>query len=531
MVKTVDTKIEKYIRIIEKYNNNPTLNIALDTINIGKQAIIFVNSKRSAEKTAEDIANKNKRNSVELINLSDRVLKVLSRPTKQCRRLAKCVKFGTAFHHAGLATKQRELIEDNFRKGVIKIISSTPTLAMGLDLPAYRTIIRDLKRFTKRGMQYIPVLEYKQMAGRAGRPSYDNEGQSIMVSSSQAQYDELEEKFLYGESESIYSKLAVEPVLRTYLLSLIAGNFVRTKEQIMDFFSKTFWAHQYQDMAKLDYIIENMLTLLVDWEFLISSKPPLGDFANANEINNDKYRATKLGRRVAELYLDPMTANDIICSLRKAKQIEVEPFSFLQMVSYTTELRPLLRVKMKEYDYVVDKFQQYDGCIITNEPTAFDYEYDEFLNSVKTTLFFIDWIDENDEEFLLEKYDIRPGEIRMKLEVADWLMYSTIEFAKLLEFRDLVKEVTKIRFRMKYGVKEELLVLLKLKKIGRVRARSMFRNGIKDIKGIKKTDVAKLGTIIKSRKIAEDVKEQLGQKVEKVKRGKRKGQKSINSWK
>ena len=59
----------------------------------------------------------------------------------------------------------------------------------------------------------------------------------------------------------------------------------------------------------------------------------------------------------------------------------------------------------------------------------------------------------------------------------------------------------------------------------------MFRNGIKDIKGIKKTDVAKLGTIIKSRKIAEDVKEQLGQKVEKVKRGKRKGQKSINSWK
>ena len=71
---------------------------------------------------------------------------------------------------------------------------------------------------------------------------------------------------------------------------------------------------------------------------------------------------------------------------------------------------------------------------------------------------------------------------------------------------------------------------MKLKKIGRVRARSLFRNGIKDIKGIKNTDVAKLGTIIKSRKIAEDVKEQLGQKVEKVKSTKRKGQKSISSW-
>jgi helicase len=519
-----------YINIKEKYSNNPALNIALDTININKQAIIFVNSKRSAEKTAEDIANKNNKNSIELINLSEKILHVLSRPTKQCKRLARCVKYGTAFHHAGLATKQRELIEDNFRKGVIKIISSTPTLAMGLDLPAYRTIIRDLKRFTRRGMQYIPVLEYKQMAGRAGRPSYDNEGQAIIVSTSQAQYDELEEIYIHGESESIYSKLAVEPVLRTYLLSLIAGNFVRSKSQIMEFFGKTFWAHQYQDMDKLDFIIEEMLNLLVEWEFLISSKSSLGDFASADEVNDDKYRATKLGRRVAELYLDPMTANNFICALRRAKQVTIEPFSFLQMVSYTLELRPLLRVKMKEHENILSDYVKYEDCIITSEPSAFDYEYDEFLNSVKTSLFFIDWINEFDEEFLFEKYDIRPGEIRMKLDVADWLLYSTIEFAKLLEFRDIVKEVTKIRFRLKYGVKEELLVLLKLKMIGRVRARSLYRNGIKDIKSVKNVDVAKLGQIIKSRKIAEDVKEQLGQKVDRVKKGKRKGQKSINNW-
>ena len=66
-------------------------------------------------------------------------------------------------------TKQRELIEDNFREGVIKIICATPTLAYGLSLPAFRSILKDLRRYGPRGMAYIPVLEYLQMSGRAGR--------------------------------------------------------------------------------------------------------------------------------------------------------------------------------------------------------------------------------------------------------------------------------------------------------------------------------------------------------------------------
>ena len=157
------------------------LNIALDTLKIGKQALVFVNTKKSAEKTAEEISKKLKGENEILESLSEQALSSLSKPTKQCERLAFCLKKGIAFHHAGLVHKQKDIIEENFRKGIIKIICCTPTLAYGVDIPAFRAIIKDLKRYTVHGLSWIPVLDYMQMSGRAGRPNYDNEGQSIVI--------------------------------------------------------------------------------------------------------------------------------------------------------------------------------------------------------------------------------------------------------------------------------------------------------------------------------------------------------------
>ena len=148
---------------------DPTVNLALDTIQLNKQALVFVSSKRSAEKQAEEIAKKLKQTTKNQEQLASRALKTLSRPTKQCERLALTLKKGIAFHHAGLHAKQKTLIEDAFRDGDVTVICCTPTLAAGVDLPAYRAIVRDLKRYSGRfGMTYIPVLEFLQMVGRAG---------------------------------------------------------------------------------------------------------------------------------------------------------------------------------------------------------------------------------------------------------------------------------------------------------------------------------------------------------------------------
>lgn len=512
---------------IASETDNDTINLALDTLRINKQALVFVNTKKGAEKAAEDISKKVKNDDQKLSDLSQQVLKALSKPTKQCERLSRCIKKGIAFHHAGLAAKQRDIVEDGFRDGIIKIICATPTLAMGIDLPAFRAIIRDLRRYTSRGMTFIPVLEYLQIAGRAGRPRYDTFGEAIAVAGNEPEKEKIVDMYINGEPENIYSKLSAEPVLRTYLLSLISTNFVSSKEEIMDFFKRTFWAHQFKDMHELESKIMKILGLLEEWEFIIKKGDE--DFRQADEIDTFNVRATLAGKRVTQLYIDPLTASYLMNMLRKAVGRELSGFSLLQVISHTFEMRPLLNVRVKEYDKINEKLVSENDNILEREPSMYEPEYEEFLKSIKTAMMFCSWIDEKDEDFLMEEYHVTPGELRAKLDIADWLMYSSEELSKLMHIKPILKDIAKARLRLKYGVREELLTLLKLKNIGRVRARKLFRNKIKTIEDVKNAKVDVLVSILGG-KTAVEVKKQVGQVVKKVPPRKRKGQISLNDF-
>jgi helicase len=523
---------------------------------IKKQCIIFVNTKRGAEGLAEKISQvifKDKKHdykslidSGKLAEISSKILSVISPPTKQCHRLSELVKYGIAFHHSGLVSEQRKLIEDNFRQGLVKVIVATPTLAMGVDLPAFRVIIRDLKRFGNWGMQYIPVLEYEQQAGRAGRPSYDNYGEAICIADEKSEKEEIKEKYLNGIPEAIVSKLAVEPIMRTYILSLIASGFIITTKDLEEFFSETFYARHYGDMHKLNQIINRMLEQLQEWEFISSDGHAKSDglekdFVSALKISfrktDDKLNATLLGHRVSELYLDPYTAHEIIVALRnglkKKSESLLNDYSIMHLVCMCLEMRPLLRVKSKDISDIEEKLNQNSDFMLAEIPEMFDEDYDEFLNSVKTAGFFMEWLDEKDEEYLLEKYDVRPGELNAKKDIADWLLYSAEELSKLLKMHVLVKDLAKLRFRLRYGAREELIPLLQLKNIGRIRARKMFNNRIKDISDVKKADLTTLTQIL-GKNVALDIKKQVGQELSeekvKTKENKRKGQINLEDY-
>ncbi|RLE42617.1 DEAD/DEAH box helicase, partial [Candidatus Woesearchaeota archaeon] len=333
------------IKRIQAITNDPVVDLALDTLKLGKQCLIFVNTKRSAEHCAEVISTQIK--DTNLKQLADKVISVLPQPTSQCRRLSRCVLRGVAFHHAGLHPRQKELVEENFRKGVLKIICCTTTMAAGVDLPAFRSIIRDLKRYGHRGMEFIPILEYHQAAGRAGRPGKEEYGESIAIARSEGDKEEIIEMFIKGKPERIYSKLAVEPVLRTYLLSLVATGIAKSQEELLAFFSKTFWAKQYEDMSGLSSIILKVLGLLKEWGFIEGHE---NGFVSAGDLGNSRLRTTPLGKRVAELYLDPLTAHHLVEGLRQARAANLTEFSWLQLICSTLEMRPLLRVRTREFD-------------------------------------------------------------------------------------------------------------------------------------------------------------------------------------
>lgn len=492
---------------IENIHSDHATNIALDTIKKNKQLIIFVNSKRNAEAAAEKISKVIHSSNESLDKISKSILSAVNSPTKQCIRLAETVKKGIAFHHAGLNYKQRELIEDGFRAGVISVICATPTLAQGLDMPAYRVIIRDLKRFGQRGMTNILVLEYEQMAGRAGRPGKEDEGEAITIAKSEKEKQAIVDEYIYGIPENINSKLGVEPVLRIYVLSLITGGFVNNLDELKEFFSHTFYASQYGDLEKLYKILDRVIGLLREWKFLEGST----DFVSANNLS-DSLKPTLLGIKVSELYLDPLTANNIINQLGNASD-DSNVFSFLFMICSTLEMRPYPSVRMMEYETLIESCARYIEELFIEIPDEYDEEYEEFLRILKLTLVLYEWIEETGEDKILEHYNIRPGELKGKLDLADWLIYSSIEINKLLGHKMLNKHLNKLRERISYGVREELLKLVKLSSIGKIRARKLYSQNIKTFSDIKNTDVKTLNAIL-GKGIAKKVLHQLGKEFE-----------------
>jgi helicase len=511
---------------------DPVHFLAIETIQKKKQAIIFCPSRASTEKTAEDISKKlTSQNPI----LAEQALGAVSSPTKQCTRLANCLKKGIAFHHAGLVAKQRELIEEEFKSGQIKVICATPTLAIGVDLPAFRVIIKSLKRFSGRwGMAWIPVLEYLQMAGRAGRPKYETFGESVVLARNDAEKSELYDRYICGVPEEIYSKLAVEPVLRTYLLSLIASRVIRDKTSMLEFFGKTFWAHQFEDMEKLKEILERMLRMLEKWQFVkVEGLVNNENFVSARYLQESKVskmNVTILGKRVSELYIDPLTARHLLDCLTKFETMEEkESFSILQMVCHTLEMRPLLSVKAREQDKTqMELLKNYD-YLLEKEPSAFDLEYADFINSIKTTTFFSAWIDEQGEDSLLETFGIRPGEIKVKLDTAEWLLYASSELALIQNLRETTSYLTKLRLQVKHGAREELLPLLQLKGIGRKRARKLHHQGIKHLADLKKMDPTSVTQILGAA-LGQSILKQVGVEIKHIPKGTRKGQLSINKF-
>jgi helicase len=454
--------------------------ICKDTIDKKKQALIFVSTRRSAEAEADKIAKKLATPSAELEKIAMQIETALATPTKQCKRLANNVRKGVAFHHAGLVAKQRKLVEDNFRAGNIKFITATTSLAFGLNLPAWRVVVRDTKRYSGYGMDYIPNIEIQQMFGRAGRPKYDDSGEAILLAKTDSDKEEMEYRYINGDMEKIYSKLSVEPVLRMHVLALVASGFVQSKSQLRSFFEKTFYVHQYGDVDDVMQKIERVVKLLKDFKFITSDeKSSIEEFTPAFDMNADpEYKPTPLGKRVAELYIDPVSANHIIRNIGKVSGIDP-----LLTINQCTEMWPLLRIRAAEAEQLEDAMDDYG----VQPPDAWDLDYDEFLKQFKTALMFMDWTNESSENQLLEKFNVTPGELYTKKNNAEWMLYSARELALLVGKKEFATQLNKLRLRIHYGVREDLIKLVMLKGIGRARSRVLFKAGIKRKADIKKT--------------------------------------------
>jgi len=471
---------EKKILQTSKHDD---LNLCLDTIREGGQCLVFVSSRRNAEAFAKRAASSLKLNTEEA-RAAAAMLKAIA-VTDQGNTLADCVAYGSAFHHAGLQRKERKIIEQAFRKGIIKVISSTPTLAAGLNLPARRVIIRDYLRFTSgQGMLPIPVSEYHQMAGRAGRPHLDPYGEAILLAKDREGLSALKEWYIDSDPEKIHSQCAQEQALSSHILSLFASGFVNSREELLEFMKGTFYQHENKEARLLIKTIDKVLALLLSYEMIVS-------------IGND-IAPTDYGSLVSQLYVTPRTAETIVYALRNAD--EYSDIGLLETICSTYDM-PRLFANQKDLHIILKFIQEKNKDFWS----SFDYseEDEEVFRIIKTAAVLDFWLRETEEKNICEYFNIGPGDIYNLVESMTWLVHGALRLSRMFRI-DFSRKLGEIELCMKYGCSRELIPLVRIHNIGRVRARKLYNHGIKDEQAIKKAGKETLVNII-GKGVGEDI--------------------------
>ncbi|NJE49923.1 ATP-dependent DNA helicase [Thermococcus sp. 9N3] len=461
---------------VQSYPEN-WYSLVTDAVKRGKGALVFVNTRRSAEKEALALS---KLVSSHLTKPEKRALESLSsqledNPTSE--KLKRAIKGGVAFHHAGLSRVERTLIEDAFREGLIKVITATPTLSAGVNLPSFRVIIRDTKRYAGFGWTDIPVLEIQQMMGRAGRPRYDKYGEAIIV----ARTDEpgkLMERYIRGKPEKLFSMLANEQAFRSQVLALITNFGIKSFSELVRFLEKTFYAHQRKDLSSLEYKAKNVVYFLIENEFIDLDL-------------DDSFMPLPFGKRTSQLYIDPLTAKKFKDAF-PAIERNPNPFGIFQLIASTPDMVTLTTRRREMEDYL-DLAYELEDKLYASIPYYEDSRFQGFLGQVKTAKVLLDWINEVPEARIYETYLIDPGDLYRLLELADWLMYSLIELYKLFEPKEeILNYLRDLHLRLKHGVREELLELVRLPNIGRKRARALYNAGFTSVEAIANAKPAEL---------------------------------------
>ncbi len=469
-------------------------NLVSQTVRDGGQCIIFVNSRRSTEALAVKYSTDMR--ALAGRSLSDDEVQIIegdADSTAMGRKLAACVKCGMAFHNAGLTFRQRRYVEESFRCGDIKCIVATPTLAAGINLPARRVIVRDTKRFeSNSGNAPISVMEVKQMCGRAGRPGYDPYGESVLMAKSYDDYENLMDNYVMCESESVMSKLGNETVLRNHILGLIATGDATSSDEIIDFIRDTFYGNE-SELYGIESAVENVVDFLADKGMV--------------ERTGSGLMIMPFGKRVSDLYIDPKSAVILKDAVDKMEE-DTDVFPILHAVASTPDV--LGMYPRKKDEAMLNTLQDdWDGKFLVNI-TDDEYQYEYFLGDLKTAALIYDWIDEVDEDTITDKFGVGPGDIRSRVDMADWLLYAMSEIAVLYK-PEVVKTLRQLLVRVRYGIKKDILDLVTFKGVGRARARILYDNGIRKRKDVLNIDINKLASLPRiGPALAKKMKEQVG---------------------
>lgn len=449
-----------------KNKNDVIVKIVEKAIEDNSQALSFVSTRRFTESLATYVAKKidkktTKEQKQKFKQVADKLLEVSKKkgslPTTTCLKLAEAAEKGVVFHHAGLFNEQKEIIEDEFRKGNILMITATPSLMYGVNLPSKYVVIRDHTRWTSNGPASIPVFDYEQMSGRAGRPQYDDVGYSYLVAKTMDEAFDLEARYVNGEIELTNSKLIDnKDAIYKQIIAQIASSLSKNLDDLNDFFGKTLYGFQMKNNPSMSMFAQDSL----NWEL---------ESALEFLLQNGIIRATPEGLKTTDFGNLIAKSNYAVETAVKIKEYvstmeKLNPAEMIYALAETPDL-PLISFKgRKSKDPVRDKLSECGLFAV------------DIGNPEATAVSLIEWIDERNEYEIENAYNVYSASTRRSAYEASRLVKFAKNTLEVLGNYSNLKDMDYLSARLYYGVKEDIIPLVVgVKRLGRKRARLLMK--------------------------------------------------------
>jgi len=457
-------------------NDEEIVRRVLKEVAAGGQVLVFVNTKRGAAAFARKIA--------ERMNVCEELEEVAERVDLGIDDLAEIVRRGVAYHNSWLHPEQRRAIEDAFRSRKLKVICCTPTLAMGVSLPAKVVIIRNYRFFSGFSAEKMPVFWVKQVFGRAGRPEHDDFGIGLIVARSEKEREEIEDLYLRGSPERIASSFSTGEMKEQILATIVSG--AERKDAIEAFLKRTFFAVQHKE--EIECLLQEIDEIL--WEL---------EADGFVEIKRESVRATPFGKLASLLYLSVESAKVLRDGLRELSEFErfeerkISDFDILMLLCSCEEV-PSLNVK-----------SAISIALNLSENAEWVYRCSHALG---TAIVSHAWIEEMSYAEMKKRFGAYPGEIYAAVSTLEWISYAASRIAHYLykeseeekswaspHFKVFAERLLLLKDRIKHGVRTELLALTALRGVGRSLARKLYTAGFRSVAEVANADAKRLAEI------------------------------------
>ena len=412
--------------------------------------------------------------------------------------LADVVSAGVAYHHGGLLSEERQIIERSFGSRSLSVVCCTSTLAAGVNLPARRVVIRS----PYIGRDFLSKSMYQQMCGRAGRAGLDDRGESFLVVS--AKDAERGERLASSPTEPISSKLlSFEGAsLARSLLDVIAVGVCQSTQDAQKFYASTLHGQSLPDSARLDDV-SRALRELCDSGFASAGADgalSATGFGRASVRSCFSFEEAIFIRSELQKVSDNglVLSHDLhTCYLLTPVQDIVEPDwrTFQTLISRLSPIELTVLDRVGVCEHTVDARA---SGLQAGAPASKDGRLRLFVaRRFYAALMLADLLNETPLHTVEQKFQVNRGQVQALMKSAAMFSSSICSFCASVEWFSLEAVLSAFVKRLGYGVRPDLVPLMDIKGVTPGRARALWNAGVKNAAAVVKFSPEELKEVVK----------------------------------